>query len=99
MINLNIQVKTAHVCQINVVIRMFHEPFTVAFIVKPEIVELTWVKLLELLFCCDIFGFLLSKEDVLFIELLHIQVVSLFLHLSALSLLLITRTIIFVLLH
>jgi hypothetical protein len=68
---------------------VFHEPFTVALIVEPEIVELAWVELLQLLFGGDVLGFFLSKEDVLFVELIHIQIVSFLLHLTALRLLLV----------
>lgn len=99
MIDFHIQVEAAHVGQVDMIIWVFHEPFTVALIVEPEIVELAWVELLQLLFGGDVLGFFLSKEDVLFVELIHIQIVSFLLHLTALRLLLVAWTIILVLLH
>ncbi len=98
MIDLDIQIKTAHVGQINVIIGVLHKPFTISVIIKPIVVEFSWIKLLKLLFCGNVFSFFLSKEDVSFIELLHIQVILFLLDLIALGFLLTAWAIISILL-
>ena len=86
MVHLDIQVKAPHVRQVDMVVWMLHEFFSIVLIVKPMIAELPWIKLLQLLFGSDILSFLISEEDIFLVKLLHIQIISLLFNLVHLSL-------------
>jgi hypothetical protein len=88
VVDFHVQVKSSHVWQVDVVVCVLHEFFTIVFILEPVVAELAWIKLFQLLFGGDIFSFFVREEDVFLVKLLHIQIISLLLHLIHLCLLL-----------
>lgn len=79
-IDFNIKVKCPHICKINVVVRVLMVLIsTILAIFQPTVAELARVELLQLLLCCDVLHLLLGEEDVLLVELLHVQEVTLLL--------------------